>query len=335
MSKNLSIRDIAEMAGVSVATVSRVINNNGRFSEETRKRVQKVIDDNGYVTNMAARSLRSSKSGNIGLIVPDISNDFFSTLAYYTECELQTHGYSVFVCNTNNDPEREKAYFKTLTSKLVDGIMCISGLHALDGEIVPKNLPIVCVDRNPEHTPDIPAVHSDEHRGMELATQELIDSGCRRIVFIASYSADYKNDERLLGYQDTICKNGIKCDPDLVLSVKGQKPSMIESEELISDLLDRDVVFDGIVASSDHSAAGALRSLQAHHIDVPRRVKITGFDDSVYSRLTTPQITTVHRFPEQMAKAGCTALLSLLKGEAVSNMKLIPVELVRRESSLA
>ena len=333
MPKKLSIRDIAEMAGVSVATVSRVINNNGRFSEETRTRVQKIIDDNGYVTNMAARSLRSSKSGNIGLIVPDISNDFFSTLAYHTERELEPHGFSVFVCNTNNDPQREKAYFKTLTSKLVDGIICISGLHALDGDIVPKNLPVVCVDRNPEHALDIPAVHSNEQLGMELATQELIDNGCRRIVFIAGHAADYKNDERRWGYQAALVSKGIEVDENLMLSVTGQKTSMIESEQLINELLDRGIPFDGIAASSDHSAVGALHALQAHQIDVPQEVKITGFDDSIYSRLTSPQITTVHRYPKQMAKAGCEALLSLLKGESVTGTELIPVKLIKRASS--
>lgn len=333
MSKNLSIRDIAEMAGVSVATVSRVINNNGRFSEETRKRVQKVIDENGYVTNMAARSLRSSKSGNIGLILPDISNDFFSTLAYHTERELQSHGYSVFVCNTGNDPAREQAYFKTLTSKLVDGIICISGLHALDGDIVPKNLPIVCVDRNPENALDIPVIKSDEVAGMRAATQELIDRGCRRIIYIANYTAEYKGNRRELGYLDALKENGIQVDSNLILTITGKKPSMYETEDLISDLIQQGFEFDGIAASSDHSAAGALRALLNAGIDVPGQVKVTGFDDSVYSRLTTPQITTVHRFPEQMAKAGCDTILKMLRGDAPEKETIVPVKLIKRESS--
>ncbi len=333
MSKNLSIRDIAQMAGVSVATVSRVINNNGRFSEETRKRVQKVIDENGYVTNMAARSLRSSKSRNIGLILPDISNDFFSTLAYHTERELQSHGYSVFVCNTGNDPAREQAYFKTLTSKLVDGIICISGLHTLDGDIVPKNLPIVCVDRYPENALDIPVVSSDEVAGMKAATQELIDHGCRRIVYIASYTADFKGNRRELGYLDALKENGIKTDSSLILNITGKKPSMYETEDLISLLIQQGVEFDGIAASSDHSAAGALRALLNAGIDVPGQVKVTGFDDSVYSRLTTPQITTVHRFPEQLAKAGCDAILKMLHGDTPEKEAIVPVKLIKREST--
>lgn len=333
MSKNLSIRDIAEMSGVSVATVSRVINNNGRFSEETRKRVQKIIDENGYVTNMAARSLRSSKSGNIGLILPDISNDFFSTLAYHTERELQSHGYSVFACNTSNDPAREQAYFKTLTSKLVDGIICISGLHTLDGDIVPKNLPIVCVDRYPENALNIPVVSSDEVAGMKTATQELIDHGCRRIIYVASYTADFKGNRRELGYLDALKANGIEIDNNLIVNITGKKPSMYETEDLISGLIQQGVVFDGIAASSDHSAAGALRALLNAGINVPEQVKLTGFDDSVYSRLTTPQITTVHRFPDQMAKAGCDAILKMLRGDEAERETIVPVKLVKRESS--
>jgi len=333
VSKNLSIRDIAELAGVSVATVSRVINNNGRFSEETRKRVQKIIDESGYVTNMAARSLRSSKSGNIGMILPDISNDFFSTLALHTERVLQAEGYSVFVCNTANDPAREQGYFKTLTSKLVDGLLCISGLHTLDADVVPRGLPIVCVDRYPENTLEIPVVRSDEKLGMELSTEHLIERGCRRIVYIASRSASFESNNRQDGYEAALGKHGIALDRGLMLFVTGKRPSMDESEDLVNGLIERGIEFDGIAASSDHAAIGALNALREAGIDVPGRVKVAGFDDSLYSRLLTPQLTSVYRHPEKMAEAGCQTLLALLRGEKPARETVIPVELVERAST--
>ena len=333
MSKQLSIRDIARMANVSVATVSRVINNNGRFSEDTRKRVQKIIDETGYVTNMAARSLRSSKSGNIGLIVPDISNDFFSTLAFHTERTLQEQGYSVFVCNSGNDPQREQAYFSTLTSKLVDGIICISGLRSLDGDIIPAGLPVVCVDRYPNTTLEIPLVRSDEARGTYLATSHLFERGCRRIAFIASFTADFKGDTRERGYRQALAELHLETDPKLSLQVTGQRPSMYEAEDLVTDLLKRGIPFDGIMASSDHAAVGALNALTKAGIDVPGQVKIAGFDDSVYSRLTTPRITTIHRYPEQMAESGCKAMLQLLRGEKPGATTVVPVALIKRAST--
>ncbi len=333
MAKQLSIRDIAQMADVSVATVSRVINNNGRFSEETRKRVQKVIDETGYVTNMAARSLRSSKSGNIGLIVPDISNDFFSTLAFHTERTLQEQGYSVFVCNTGNDPQREQAYFNTLTSKLVDGIICISGLRTLDADIVPAGLPVVCVDRYPDTSLEIPVVRSDEERGAHLATSHLIERGCKRIVYIASFTADYAVDARGRGYQQALTEHGLAAAPELHLQVTGQRPSMYEAEDLVAELMESGTPFDGVFASNDHAAVGALNALAKAGIDVPGQVKIAGFDDSIYSRLTTPHITTIHRYPEQMAESGCSAMLKLLRGESPDPMAVVPVALIKRAST--
>ena len=333
MAKQLSIRDIAQMAGVSVATVSRVINNNGRFSEETRKRVQKVIDESGYVTNMAARSLRSSKSGNIGLILPDISNDFFSALAYHAERELQPRGYSVFVCNTGNDPIREREYFKTLTSKLVDGIICISGLYTLDGDIAPSNLPVVCVDRYPANTLDIPRVTSDETEGARLATSHLIERGCRRIAYISTRMSVYEYDNRRTGYMTALRQNGLTPDDRLTLYVSGKQPTMFEAEKLVRDIIRDGIAFDGIFASSDHAAVGALRALVETGVDVPGQVKVCGFDDSVYSRLTTPQISTIHRFPEQMARAGCDTLLALIEGKQPAKEQLIPVKLIERSST--
>ncbi len=333
MAKQLSIRDIAKMADVSVATVSRVINNNGRFSEETRQRVQKIIDETGYVTNMAARSLRSSKSGNIGLIVPDISNDFFSTLAFHAERTLQGQGYSVFVCNTGNDPKREQAYFETLTSKLVDGIICISGLRTLDADIVPAGLPVVCVDRAPDTSLDIPTVRSDEAHGTYLATSHLVERGCRRIVYITSYSADFVDEARERGYRQALAENGLEAAPELRLQVTGKRPSMYEAEDLVSALVRSAVPFDGVMASSDHAAVGALNALADAGFDVPGQVKVAGFDDSVYSRLTTPRITTVRRFPEQMAERGCRAMLSMIRGEKPESTAIVPVELVVRSST--
>lgn len=139
--KRPSMRQIAVAAGVSVATVSHVINGSGRFSEDTRKRVEAALKEYGYVTNMAAKSLRMAQSRTIGMIVPDISNDFFSKIALHVERELATEDYSVFVCNSANDPARERDYFRTLASKQADGIICISGRCRSTASSSPRNPP--------------------------------------------------------------------------------------------------------------------------------------------------------------------------------------------------
>lgn len=331
--KAVSIRDVAQMAGVSIATVSRVINNNGRFSEATRKRVQRAIAESGYVTNMAAKSLRSSRSYNIGMIVPDISNDFFSAIALHVERVLAASGYSAFVCNTGNNPERERAYFTTLTSKLVDGVLCISGLNELSADILPETLPVVCIDRYPESDRSIPRVSSNDAEASAEAVEHLIARGCRRILFISSYTADFARQDRSRGYRRALAAHGIEAHPEDVIYVSGKRPSMEEAEDAIAARVEHGLDFDGVFASSDHAAVGALRALQAAGVRVPEAVRIVGFDDSVYARLTTPQLTSVQRHPDQLAARGCETLLRMLAGETPPAVTIVPTELVVRASS--
>ena len=331
--KPVSIRDIARMAGVSIATVSRVINDNGRFSEETRKRVQKAIDESGYVTNMAAKSLREARSKTIGMIVPDISNDFFSTLALHTEQALAREGYSVFVCNNTNRVDRERSYIRTLVSKRVDGIICISGSHTLHEETIPRSIPVVCVDRYPGADSTIPRIISQDARGGALATEHLIERGCRHILFISGKQDDLNKKNREAGYASALRRHGIPADAAYRLFLPGTEPSMDEAERLVSDFIAQGKPLDGVFAVSDHAAVGALRALQEAGLRVPEDVKVVGFDDSVYTRLTTPQLTSIRRFPEQLAQKGCEVLLALIAGEHPALETIVPVELVERTST--
>ena len=331
--KPLSIRDIAQMAGVSIATVSRVINNKGRFSEETARRVRQIIDESGYVANAAARNLRESHTKTIGMIVPDISNDFFSALALHAEQALSQKGYSVFVCNDANSTEREHRYIRTLVSKRVDGIICISGSHALRDETIPSSIPVVCVDRYPGVDSLIPRVISDDARGGYLATRHLIGQGCRRVLFISSQQEDLNKRNREAGYAAALNESGLPADPALRVYLSGAQPSMEEAEQLVGEVIARGTPFDGVFAVSDHAAAGALRALQAAGVRVPNDVRLVGFDDSIYTRLTTPQITSVRRFHEQLAHRGCETLLALIEGQRPPVETVVPVELVERASS--
>lgn len=336
--KQLSMKDIARLAGVSIATVSRVINNNGRFSEETRQRVQRIIDENHYVANMAAKSLRESRTKTIGMIVPDISNDFFSTIALHTEQMLSQHGYSVFVCNTADDFDRETRYFRSLASKRVDGIVCISGSRALSENILPSNIPIVCVDRYPEGITRIPRVCSDDVHGGELATEHLLQRGCHHIVFLTSLASDLNKTNREIGYIKALTRWGIPFDATYCLRVTGKRPTMEEAASLVSQFMETNKPFDGIFAASDHAAVGALMALKHSGRNVPEDVKIIGFDDSIYSRLTSPTISSIQRFPEQLAHKGCEVLLQELENtgesqEPIPTETIVPVSLVMREST--
>ena len=182
--KKISIKEIAELSGVSVATVSRVINNNGRFSEETRKKVLDIIEKYDYTTNMAAKSLRVSKSNTIGVIVPDINNLFFAELVLEIEKFFFKHGYSVFICNTGQNEVKEKEYFKSLDSKLVDGIICISSNFVNPSQILKRNIPVVYL--NNTDMKEYYCVECNHYDGGFRATEELIKKGCKRIVLLTN-----------------------------------------------------------------------------------------------------------------------------------------------------
>ena len=213
--KNISIKQIAKLSGVSVATVSRVINNNGRFSEEMRERVMKIIDEYNYTTNMAAKSLRISKSKTIGVIVPDVNNGFFSELVLEIEKYFFSHGYSVFICNTNQDESKEKSYFKSLDSKLVDGIICISAISIDPAKCIKRNIPVVFI--NNKDYKDYYCVESDHYKGGFYATEELINNGCKHIVLLTNNRNSSSVDNKIKGFKSAMEKHNIPIYKDLTL----------------------------------------------------------------------------------------------------------------------
>ena len=257
---------------------------------------------------MNAKSLRESKSQTIGLIVPDISNDFFATLALHIENYSAKHNYSVFICNSANNVQKEKDYFKSLASKCVDGIICISGLNKLTEDIIYNDIPIVCIDRYPENNKTIPRISSDDIHAAFLATEHLIKKGCRDIVFISSFTADYEKKERYLGYKKALDTYGIPLDKNYILQTQGKEPSQIEAEILIT--------------------------LKRANLKVPEQVKLIGFDNTLYSRLPTPSISTIERNPKMLAEKGCEVLLNMIQGKDIGSIDtIVPVVLVERESS--
>lgn len=332
--KNLSIKDIAAISGVSIATVSRVINNKGGYSKTTEEKVKGLIDSYGYISNMAAKSLRESKSQTIGMIVPDISNDFFATLALHVENTLSKQNYSVFICNSANDVKKEKEYFRSLASKGVDGILCISGLNKLTDDINPGNIPIVCIDRYPENNQQIPRISSDDVHGSFLACEHLIKKGCRHILFVSSFTADYDKKERLEGYKKALTQYGIPFDKNYILYIEGKQPSYVEAEVMVSEFLNSGFPLDGIFASSDRAALGSLYACKREEVAVPETIKLIGFDNSLYSRLPSPAISTIERHPELLAEKGCEVLIKMIHKETISTSEIkVPVDLFERESS--
>jgi LacI family transcriptional regulator len=331
--KPVTIKEVAKWANVSIATVSRVINNRGHYSEATRARVQSVINKSGYAANNSAKSLRMSKSQTVGIIVPDISNDWFSKIVFELERIFFENQYSVFICNTSESEDKEETYFRSLESKLVDGIICISGREVLPTNTTNRPIPIICIDRQPKNFRDVCCIESDHFRGGYLATKELIDEGCTRIAIIIRHESISTTALRYKGYLQALEDGGIPHDSDLDLTIDADSTNNEGAQRVIDELISKGIPFDGIFGTNDWRAYGAMTSLMAHGIRVPEDVRIIGFDDSPIAVACRPSLSTIRQDVACIAHEASRILLHLMSGgclEESDRQIMVPVSLIRR-----
>lgn len=334
--QTVSIYDIAELAGVSTATVSNVLNGKGRISQKTRERVLAIAHEQGYVPNFAAKSLREQSTHSVGIVTPDVSNDFYSSIVLGVETGLHKAGYDSYICNTSNDPERELDYVRGLTQKQVDGFVLVGGSATLDARDLDDEMPLVLIDRPASTVPAGPrhvTVGNDIHALVGGMVDALADMGCERIVFLlVSRAFDDAARLRYQGYVDALARRGLALDEELVVRAPHRDKSLVEAERAIGELLDAGVSFDGIACMGDRLALGASQALRAHGLTPGRQVLVMGMDDALYSRIASPTISSVRRHTDEMARAGVDAMLKLLAGEGAHDV-IVPFEVVERETT--
>ena len=322
------LNDVAKKAGVSPTTVSRVINNYGYLSQKTKDKVYAAMKELNYQPNTLARSLQGKSTKLIGLIFPQITHPFFAQLVEEIEKSLFIRGYKVILCNAFGDKHKEREYLNMLLANQVDGV--IAGAHNLGIEEYHKTgLPIVSFDR--KLSPQIPIVSCDNYQGTLLATNKLYQANCRKIYFLGSAkSKGNPTDQRLAGYQDTMQKLG--------LTPHFHALNFSDSTALralaIRQLLAKDV--DGIVCSDDLAAILVLQEAAKLNIDVPKDLKVTGFDGTRFILDYYPQLSTVKQPIEDIAALLVNVLLERIKNpdkqlEAASYS--LPVSFLDRNST--
>lgn len=331
-SKTISIMDIAKMAGVSVATVSHVMNNTGRFSKETELKVKQVIKDSGFVFNNAARSLKSSSSHTIGLILPNINNPFFANIASIVESYTFEHDYALFVCNTNNSADKEKQYFKKLNSMQVDGIIVISCQKEIVDDIVQRNIPIILIDRTPTNNMNLTIIASDAEEGIYQETKTLINKGCRNLVFISSFLSTYTNSNRSNSFIKALKESNIEINDEQIIHLP-QGESIITTETAIVEYINSGRTIDGIICTSDNQAIGAIAGLKQLGLKVPEDVKVFGFDNTLQSQISTPTISTIERYPTIIGQTAAEVLMDSINKKEVKPYYEIKCSIIERQST--
>ncbi len=322
-----TIKDVARVSGVSVTTVSRVLNNKGYISEETKQKVHQAMTELNYEPSEIARSLFRKKSNMIGLIVPNVAHPFFAELTSYIESYAQTKGYKILLCNSLLDIEKEKEYIKLLKSNQVDGI--IMGSHSLEiDEYKDLNLPLVTLDRQIDVK--VPYVCSDNYLGGVLATEALIDAGCKNIVHISgNLNLNNLSNQRCVAFEQTCQVNNV------AYTIYESDMTALETNDyskILHEIFTNQKDIDGIFASSDIIAAQIIKFCRKLGKEIPKDLKIVGYDDTEFASYLEPELTTIKQPIKTLATYSIDLIIKQIEGELTPNCTTLPVELMRRET---
>ncbi len=337
-SRNAStIRDVARLAGVSVATISRYLNNSAPLSAETAERVLAAMTELDFTPHPAARSLASNKTYAIGLILNEIGGDFYTPMLRGIESVTSLEGFDLLIHSTKtNQPMKSHLYSplkrRPLSENNTDGLLIFN--DAVDEAELTRlkklNFPVVLIHQSSPKDLEIPMVTIENQSGAQQVVDHFIEEhGCKRIVFVQGPPNNEDSKAREKGYKLSLKKHGLPFDPELV--VEGGFESA-QAHEAIMGMIARGISFDAIFTGDDDNAIGVLQALNEYGKRVPEDVVIAGFDDSLFARLLTPPLTTVRAPNEAVGAEATRQLVNLIRGVSATLRTVLPVEMIIRRS---
>lgn len=330
---SVTLKDIAQIAGVSTATVSKVISGKHQdIGEKTIEKIRKIARELDYRPNSLARSMKTKVTRTIGLIIPDVRNPFFTDLARGAEDSAHERGYSLLFCNSDDDLRKEMEYIDTLTQKQVDGIALAASVkrnRKLE-EGFRISVPIVTLDRD-VYFPGVRGhIHSDNESGAYDAVKYLISLGHRRILFLSGDLTIRVSKERLEGYRRALTEAGIEYDENLLLG----GPFSFEYGYEAMRTWEMDPEVTAIFCGNDLIALGAIKALKERRIKVPQDISVMGFDDIYLASINTPGLTTIRQPSYELGYATVRRLIDVIEGVDHSDSTMvIKLELIPREST--
>jgi DNA-binding LacI/PurR family transcriptional regulator len=327
-----TIYDVAKKSKVSIATVSKVINNKGGVGEKTRIRVLQAMEELDYQPNLAASVLMGKNTKTIGLLIPDLANPYFSEIAKSIEERAHNYGYNIIICSTEYVYQKEKKYISLLKQKNVDGFILVSGFEDSEqvSKLLEENFPVIAVTRDfPMLT--INSVGVDNYRGGYQAAYHFIQNGHKDILIIA-YDV-WSNRERIRGLKDAFTDFGGDCHlyTHIMDHVEGDH---YENGYIgIKKSFDVEKNITGIFAGNDLLAVGAIRGLKEFNLSVPEDISIIGFDNSKITRVIDPPLTTIAQPIQELGEKVMDMIMENIQNREMKKRKeiLLP-ELIVRES---
>jgi LacI family transcriptional regulator len=327
----ITLADVARRAGVSVMTVSRVVNARPGVGTTTRSLVQAVISELGYRPNAMARGLKAQRSGTIGLLVPDITNPYFPEIVRGAEDVADQHGYTLLLTNVVEDVDREVAALETFEERQVDGVIACSPRLESDrlDALLRRHRAAVIVNRRSH--PDVAgSVRIDHELGARMAIRHLVAVGCRSLAVIAGPSHSHAGVERLLGIDREVRDAGLDMPPECIVS---GAPTIEGGARAARDLLRSYPAVDALVCFNDLVAAGALQAAAERGLRVPDDLCVVGYDDIMFARMFTPALTTVRAPTYDLGRHAAIMLLDRMEGRGRGVDIVLQPELVVRQTT--
>lgn len=323
-----TLKDVAAETGLTVSTVSRVLNNRGYISAETRNKVYEAMKKLNYQPNEVARSLSKRRSNTIGVIVPHIEHPYFAKLISRLERAAYDNDFKLFVFNSKDKEERENEYLEMCKSNRVAGIILCSGTVEVE-KFEGLNVPLITIERFLDS--GTASVECDNRQGGILAAKHFQECGCGHILYLCGYSEiGMPADRRQEGFQEICDRLGMGYT---FVSSSAEKYKTLDYHSYIEDALNNYPEADGIFASSDVIAAQVIQVCSKKGIRIPEDIRLIGFDDVNIASLTTPSITTIHQPLTEMAEMAVRMVREINEGKVVPSRTVLPVSLVKRETA--
>ncbi|HWO95852.1 MAG TPA: LacI family DNA-binding transcriptional regulator [Bacillus sp. (in: firmicutes)] len=327
----ITIYDVAKKAGVSTATVSKILNDTGSISEKTRLKVQKVMDELQYQPSMIASALKGKSTNTIGLLIPDLSNPIFAEYAKYIEERGQELGFSVIMCNTDANPDKELRYISLLKQKQVDGIIVAARFKNIKllRELIKEKFPLALIAQDLPALP-IDSVTVDDYLGGYQVTEYLLSLGHQNIGVVAE--GDRSSKERIRGYQQALIDAGLKTDEDLI--VVCNQPTRECARLNAGRLLDLEKRPSAIFGCNDLLAVGVMQAAHERGLTIPNDLSVIGFDNTELSEVVVPSLTTVQQPLRDIGHHVVDLLTRKIEGKSKTTHRVVLLpDLVARQST--
>ncbi|WP_320122860.1 LacI family DNA-binding transcriptional regulator [uncultured Sphaerochaeta sp.] len=317
-----TIKDVALKAGVTVTTVSRVMNNRGYLSAKTKEKVRQAMQELDYHPSEVARSLAQKQTTLLGVIVPSLLHPYYSEVINALEYHASILGLKLLVCNAQRNAQKEAEYIDMLKANKVAGIiLCTQSRNAVSSLV---NLPVVTLERS--ISPSVPAVLCDNEMGGRLAAEHLLSQGCKHLVMI---HGGRSSEERVQGFTQRCEKASVSFH---VVQASKRQFNQLDYADLINTLFTDNPAIDGVFASSDVIAAQVIQICHKRGLCIPTEVKVIGFDDVDLARLLSPALSTIHQPIEELCAQAIQTIVGWESTERQSRI-VLPVSLIQRSST--